>query len=824
MTNTFNGESLTTTESTEKKYQLLLENQRLLLEENLKLKTDLYEMKQKYESNTKNINISSSPRQINYSSSPPNSNNSSYSSTSSATITLATSPSSTPPLVSNNHHSIANNQSYSSSEDLKGHKKESLSLSISSRENSNGGRDLTNDNSRDGKKKSGRLKLFKFLDPKQKQNKKEINHQELLLPGSSNEADFIYKETKLSTPYLNLPKLEVLPLKGDRNKLVQFSGPDYVNTIETPVTNIGTPMVSYPASYGERVYCISTSTYPFLPGTTQRAGDPIADRYTCAVYNNRLIACLADGCNWGEKPKEAAQNASTAFIEYVTSQNDSMTNVKEVGKILYQGFECAHKSIMVGKDEFWEAGTTTLLGGVLLEINKGNDKWSPQWEFVCASVGDCKAFLISQGEVTDITEGNRSNLDAKDCGGRLGPHLEQGKPDLRNLNIFCASIYDDDIILIVSDGVHDNLDPRHLGKMPQDMSKEFNLIGEKWTDCDFSKSQIAKNAFTSSLLETLTADTTDPSEISNRILKHCWDTTVASRHWMETNSGKRLPEDYSLYPGKMDHTSIICFKAGQFKSQKDDNNDNDNYPITSTSSQPIKIQSPTNDNNNNINNGIGSSPISCQTRTPTMPQADTITVCGEPRTLKASNHEGGWIKISPSRNVTSPLKKINSDPNLNNSSSSVLIFNNQNNGSNSIDLIMRNFEFVTPPPTYAPQMGYNNHYQGYPNNYNMIGVPQPPMIMTPQPPMMMVPPPMMMGVPQPTAASFIPQTAPIIPTPPMMMGVPPPPMMMGAPQPTAASYIPSHSPVTSPGYGVTPELVVPFSTNTMVYNGNPYYR
>lgn len=36
-------------------------------------------------------------------------------------------------------------------------------------------------------------------------------------------------------------------------------------------------------------------------------------------------------------------------------------------------------------------------------------KFTPQWEFVCASVGDCKAFCYSNGEITDITEGNRQN-------------------------------------------------------------------------------------------------------------------------------------------------------------------------------------------------------------------------------------------------------------------------------------------------------------------------------------------------------------------------------------------------------------------------------
>lgn len=59
--------------------------------------------------------------------------------------------------------------------------------------------------------------------------------------------------------------------------------------------------------------------------------------------------------------------------------------------------------------------------------------------FVCASVGDCKAFHWNEQSsvVTDVTYGNRKNaIDARDCGGRLGPYLDGGQPDLRNLRSF----------------------------------------------------------------------------------------------------------------------------------------------------------------------------------------------------------------------------------------------------------------------------------------------------------------------------------------------------------------------------------------------------
>lgn len=54
----------------------------------------------------------------------------------------------------------------------------------------------------------------------------------------------------------------------------------------------------------------------------------------------------------------------------MNASHDSITDVKKAGAVLLSAFEYAHNSIMEGKLAFWDAGTTTLLGGVLLEINK----------------------------------------------------------------------------------------------------------------------------------------------------------------------------------------------------------------------------------------------------------------------------------------------------------------------------------------------------------------------------------------------------------------------------------------------------------------------
>lgn len=59
-------------------------------------------------------------------------------------------------------------------------------------------------------------------------------------------------------------------------------------------------------------------------------------------------------------------------------------DVNDAGHFLLRGFETASREIIHDKREIWDAGTTTLLGGILLQLEEN------KWGFLCANVGDCK--------------------------------------------------------------------------------------------------------------------------------------------------------------------------------------------------------------------------------------------------------------------------------------------------------------------------------------------------------------------------------------------------------------------------------------------------
>ncbi|GAM17361.1 hypothetical protein SAMD00019534_005360 [Acytostelium subglobosum LB1] len=356
--------------------------------------------------------------------------------------------------------------------------------------------------------------------------------------------------------------------------------------------------------FNSHFFARTISTYPHLPGHPKREGDPICDHFCVQVQSTRVIAAVADGCNWGIRPAEAALKASTSFVEFISrALSSEIQTVQDAGNQILSAFNYAHNKIIDGKTDIWEAGTTTLIGGVMVELlndsstvagqqaaplsrsvpvsNAGQQKdltkttlGSPRdntppskWGFICASVGDCKAFHFNHAtkKFVDITKGNRQSVDdCKDPGGRLGPYVANGHPDLRNLCLHFLPCQENDIIILVSDGVHDNLDPQTIGVQP----KDIQLPHESWESMDAEKAQESKIKYMQEFLKMKlrTADVDDPltsKMIVEKLLEHCFETTRSSRDFMETFPNRPLPEDLKAYPGKMDHTTCVAFRVGK---------------------------------------------------------------------------------------------------------------------------------------------------------------------------------------------------------------------------------------------------------------------
>jgi len=378
--------------------------------------------------------------------------------------------------------------------------------------------------------------------------------------------------------YEELPKYKVVSLRG--SGVWKVDGEDYEEV------NLSTK---------------SISTYPLLPGG-EKDGDPIADRLYVQRHENRALLAVADGCNWGKRPQKAAHDAVAALANYFNERQADIRDLHDAGHFLLRSFSEAHYRIVHGKEDIWEAGTTTLLGILILELEQSS-AGIPKWGLLCGSVGDCKAFHINMKtrEILDITQGNRDNVkDSRDPGGRLGPYEGHGWPDLRNLRLYFSPAEEDDIIVVVSDGVHDNLDPQTLGKFPADL----NLPNKTWDELTTDGLQRAKANYMRSLLGELIFSEPEvtPASITDSLMKHCWNITSKSREFMEKNPNKKQPTDYVGFPGKMDHTTCISFVIGKTPPNNHNLSKSPSAPASSSSSSSNKPpalapSSPANNNN-----------------------------------------------------------------------------------------------------------------------------------------------------------------------------------------------------------------------------------
>jgi len=336
-------------------------------------------------------------------------------------------------------------------------------------------------------------------------------------------------------------------------------------------------------NYKTFINATTISTYPLNAPKTKREGDPICDSYCVQVYNNnRVIIGLADGCNWGFRPFQASHKASEGFCTYMNQYQAALPDLKETGQILLRAVSHAHNCIIDGFEDVWDAGSTTLMGGILLEIDQTaeeSDSSDPKYCFCVVSVGDCKAFHfnIKTGVLVDITEGNRTNLtDPTDPGGRIGPYLNEGSPDLRNLDLYVEGCSEGDFILCVTDGIHDNFDPQLLGLQPKDLKIGLTQSAEMtWSEAENAipdDVDSAKSKYRCKLIEKEInrANKSNDwskvtcSDISQSVLEYCSKLTQSTRDFMQSNPGKRQPNDYVNFPGKTDHSTIVVTKVGCF--------------------------------------------------------------------------------------------------------------------------------------------------------------------------------------------------------------------------------------------------------------------
>lgn len=317
------------------------------------------------------------------------------------------------------------------------------------------------------------------------------------------------------------------------------------------------------------------SGYPFDTKRNIRDGDPVADHMTSQTFpgaNNTevMVFSAADGSGWGEKAFKAAVHANSGFTKGVVEQlqSEGVQDRQALSKVAVNAVGKAQQEIVKTGDGY------TTHTGIIACKNKSTGKVNG----VITSVGDMKVFILKKdGKVVEVTKGNRGNATSPtDPGGQLGHVFEDGNPDLRNLSIYHFEAEAGDVLLPMSDGVHDNLDPYNmldpndttkfltpqtaLDLMKNSDVKGFDkqgldqlVIPPDWKT-DSPELEAFKTKFLAFNLARIAqkAEGSDPPKsIADALTEHAFSAGERARTYMES-TGKKVPEDLH---GKMDHIS-----------------------------------------------------------------------------------------------------------------------------------------------------------------------------------------------------------------------------------------------------------------------------
>jgi len=337
----------------------------------------------------------------------------------------------------------------------------------------------------------------------------------------------------------------------------------------------------------------SVSTFPLAPDGSKPLNSPVCDKFRVEIGDCRTIAAIANGYNYGERPRDAASAAVDGFVWHMSSRLAGIVDAASCAKESLQALCTAHNFVVHARGSVWDAGTSALLGAVMFPLSDTKDDMkepkqivAPGSKFgiVLTSLGDSKAFLVSgkDGSVQELTHvipgiwKNRS-----EPGGRVGPVAEKGLPDFGNTGVVYSECEAGDVLVLCTTGLADDFDPEELGIEPGALIPE--LEGESWASLgagDERLLEVVKATFAERRMERLLADTVksgqkvdkegegeevkriaEPEEIARTLTQYALRVTKKRREFIHENPAESSPKDKLTYPGRCDHCTCLAIKA-----------------------------------------------------------------------------------------------------------------------------------------------------------------------------------------------------------------------------------------------------------------------
>lgn len=419
-------------------------------------------------------------------------------------------------------------------------------------------------------------------------------------------SESVFPEEKCYGKYSHdMPSIRVAPLsrKLQSSSTGPNSGLCQLDTRLETFPNDGKPIAGIINWQNGREFAegFSASLYDRMPGKDQHNGDPVADVFAVVSYDNSGVLAIADGVNWGPKPRLAARcavnGAMSHIIEKLYNSTEPYPNTtQDIFHTILRSFDVAQQLIIEN-----EATTTTLCVAVVCELMpiKGPTRWGCC--LVC--LGDSLGYVYRQatGKVEELTSFSHADVerDMRNCGGCLGPHIGI-EPDVENLFCVFSPVAEHDIVFLATDGISDNFDPVvRKEALPSPLpNSHSHYYDDSDSDTPIDKSPLQdENKVTlpfltpqerhNHALKLMTnvihrfanndVNLIDAMNVANHLLTHSYQITDQQRLYLEETilpndctpeerrqNYREIKRKLKRLPGKLDHATVVAYKVLQF--------------------------------------------------------------------------------------------------------------------------------------------------------------------------------------------------------------------------------------------------------------------
>ena len=297
-------------------------------------------------------------------------------------------------------------------------------------------------------------------------------------------------------------------------------------------------------------------------------GEPVADVFGVQVRENITVMAVADGVNWGPKPRLAARCAVRAVMEHITanlSQIRADPTSHTVSSVLLESVTKKAQELILEHN----ATLTTLSAAIVCEMAEPGE-----WGLFVVAVGDSPVYVYCphQQQTHEVTVGCHSHDGKRDmrmAGGTLGPSFGS-KPDLENLTVAFMTVYEGDIVFCTSDGISDNFSGEAVSRMTGRVHPAI-ARGQFKPCCDSvlhltevlcqHQQELGSSVTAQTLVARLVNYAAEFTEQKRLFHSHCIENNIDMRR--RKNEDPEFAEQLRMLPGKLDHATVVAFQVGK---------------------------------------------------------------------------------------------------------------------------------------------------------------------------------------------------------------------------------------------------------------------